>query len=589
MNFEKPEENLSSSESDPGEKLIASEPKLKYIYKSLELLRPETGPSGETINWRELDEKVKPFENALELSDNIREVVTEYLARKIPALKEKVPTIKDLPDKYLLEALANNWFETIGEEVEGKRKQVLLSVMAHVAKRVETGIYKKVLENADEESLRKLGLKSGTRDLLVQLLDASAKADPLFIRFLAFSQLSPKPPEEAKSFSIFLPNDKKPHTLASLFPHETNFISKKFATIAENSAKWINEPGGQTFKKYLRILSDLYKETDPEKTANQQKQADLLYEQIISSGFPIIVTSGTEGYYKEPYIDPELKISLRVPEGEKERETFKTAQTAMAENLDILNVSQFSEAVKKQEILNTVVFGAYGVNLIFNAVAQEKPAILIYLNEQIRAYDRNFPEFLKIFTGTQKEFSNLPEEKRKNLMEQMSRFNTVLHEFSHEVHPDESPEAKRIGKESLTTIDEVKADIIYRPLVPSMIKTGGLKGTKEQWAIAMAGSSFQVIKDTSEETDPYYAAAAFSLNDLFEKGIIVFENNNITVKDFDAYYQIQESLAKEVIALYEDPKMTEKKAAAWLKKRCRPNEKIKAVEIFLKERAKRNI
>lgn len=582
MNFEKPE-TTPPSKKEPGEKLIESEPKLRYIYKSLELLKSERGPTGEEINWRELHAKVKPFENALELSDNIREVVTDYIAQKIPTLKEKIPTIKNLPDKDLIEALTNNWFEKISEETEGERREVLLAVMAHVVRRIETGIYKKILENASEEDLQKMNLKNGTRGLLIELLDASAKADPLFIRFLAMSQLSPKPPKEAKPLSIFLPADNKFHTLASLFPHETQFISKKLTAILENSEAWINEPSAEIFKEYLKMLSGLYSETDTEKAAEIQRQADSLYEKLVSSGFPIIVTSGTEGYYKEPYIDPELKISLRTPEAEKEREDFKRAQRVLAENLSVLNVSQFAENLKKREILNTVVCGAYGVNLVFNAVAQEKPAILIYLNEQLRAYDRNFPKFLEIFTNTAEEFTDLPEEERENLMEQMSRFNTVLHEFSHEVHPDGSPGAQRIGKEPLTIIDEVKADIIYRPLVPNLIESGALKGTKEEWAIAMVASSLQVIKDTSAKDDPYYAAAAFSLNDLFEKGIVVFENDKLTIKDFDSYYQIQESLAKEVIALYEDEKMTETKASKWFKKRCYPNGIIQKIDSFLKQ------
>ena len=69
-------------------KVIEATPRLRYITKTLELLRPETDKLGNEINWKELYKKVKPWQNGLELSDNIRQVVYEYVSLKIPSLKE---------------------------------------------------------------------------------------------------------------------------------------------------------------------------------------------------------------------------------------------------------------------------------------------------------------------------------------------------------------------------------------------------------------------------------------------------------------------------------------------------------------------
>ena len=43
------------------------------------------------INWKDLYERVGPWETGLELSEKIREVVRDYLVSKFPALKEKDP------------------------------------------------------------------------------------------------------------------------------------------------------------------------------------------------------------------------------------------------------------------------------------------------------------------------------------------------------------------------------------------------------------------------------------------------------------------------------------------------------------------
>ncbi len=573
------QEKQIETEKPKTEKLIEPE-KLRYIEKvSWIMRRHEEGPEGEEVNRRELWKQVKPWESGLELSDNIREVVRNFVARKIPALKEVHP-LSELPDKEILNALTNSWFEEVGE-VEGQRREVLLAVAAHVAKKIETDIYKKIFESASPEDLVKLGLDSDLRSLAIKVLDASVEANPLFIRFMAFSHLSGNPPEQATSTSLFLPRDKQGHTIVEMFPHETQFLAKHFNAITQEEGAWIDKPGADVFKKYLEAMSLLYQEFDSEKAATRQEEVKNLYAELISSGFPLLITPATEGYYKEPYLDPELKISIKTPEAKKEETMFKQAQKAMAESLEELGVGQFSQSMQEQEIRSTVAVGCYGVNLTFNAVAQEKPAILLYFNEQMRAYDRDFPKFMEIVQNTELEFSKLKPEERIDLMQRMSRMNTMLHEFSHSIYPEDSKEAERLGRKPLTIIDETKADMGYRPLVPAIIEKGGLKGTKEQWAVGMVTSSLQVLRDQPEE-DPYFYAAVYTLNDLFEQGILDFVNNMVVIKDFEAFYKSQKSSAQEIIGLYQNPDMTERKSSAWIKDKCEPNDKLRRVISFIK-------
>src|SRR3989344_6831445 len=176
------------------EKPITNRPRLRNIEDTLILLESEEGPDGEKINWKNLYEKVEPWESGLELSENIRTIVRDYVLSKFTKIKEKIPSIADLPDVEMLNALANGWFEEL-ENIEGTRKQVLLAVLAHITKRIETRIYKQILEKADKEQLSKLGLKENMRELILNTIDTAVKSDPMFIRFLAYSHLSKEPPE----------------------------------------------------------------------------------------------------------------------------------------------------------------------------------------------------------------------------------------------------------------------------------------------------------------------------------------------------------------------------------------------------------
>jgi hypothetical protein len=588
MPEKKPENLVSENDADTSgvltnvsEKIISKNPRLRNIFKVLRLLHSEELPSGERVDRKELPGKIKPWENGMELSDNIREVVRDYVSKKIPGFKEKVPSIDDLPDKKLLDALVNNWFEEIGDEVSGQRREVFLALSAHMVNHIENKVYEKVLEKSSEQDLAKLNLTPELRDLTIKLLQVSEKADPLFIRFLAASQLTPDPQKSARPLAIKMVGNKNKYTPATLFPHETRFISRGFSEISTQEMNWEKYPGGEIFRDYMKTLGELYKETDPIKIGECQERVERLYEEVVKSGFPIIVTSAMEGYYKPPYLDPELKVSLVIPEAQKEEESFRKAQKAMAASLDVLDVAKFKRSLGNRFIRNVVGIGACGVNLTFAAAAQEEPAILTFLNEQSRAYDKPFPTWINMIANSEREFTNLGQEQKKELTGELSRLNTILHELSHSVYPGKSSEVKRFGESKKNHFMETSAEIIYRGLLPEIIEKGGVPGTKEQWAVATLAMSLQQL---AEEDEEYRFAAVYSLNRQFEEGAVELKDGLFSINDFDKYYSIQKELAKEIISQYKDINMDEKKAKAWVRKNGAMGGKLKEADELLKNR-----
>src|SRR3989338_4474338 len=141
-NFKMPEENKARPEIKPAEggegMILPHGPKLRYLDKAFSILRaPEETEFGEKESWLNLAEKVKPYESGLEFTNNIRDIVFEFIAKKIPNLKRNVPSLSELGEKELLNALTHNWFSGIEEEVQGSRKEILLATMAHMVKRIE--------------------------------------------------------------------------------------------------------------------------------------------------------------------------------------------------------------------------------------------------------------------------------------------------------------------------------------------------------------------------------------------------------------------------------------------------------------------
>jgi hypothetical protein len=219
--------------------------------------------------------------------------------------------------------------------------------------------------------------------------------------------------------------------------------------------------------------------------------------------------------------------------------------------------------------------------LSFSSVAQEDPAVVIYLNEQIRAYDRRIMPYANLIANSEEEFASLSEAEKKDLLEEMSRTNTIMHELSHIPYIDGSPESEHLGAGPLVKIDEVKAETLYRALVPRIVEKGGLRGTKEQWAVGMLASSLTILRDNPSD-DEYYYSVSYALNELFNQGAIDFQNDKLKINDFAACDSVYNSCAREVISLYQSEKIKEPQAARWIKEKCSSNAKTRQLEEFLK-------
>ncbi len=569
-------EKSSIESQQQKERLIPNRPRLRSIEDTLVLLESEEGPDGEKINWKDLYEKVGPWDSSLELSDNIREIVKEYLLSKFPAIKEKIDQIEDLPDDKLLKALANGWFEELGEEVSGKRKEVLLAVLANITKQIEARIYRKIIETADEQQLEKLGLNGSLRQLSQDVLDASVKSNPLFIRFLAYSQLAPKPPEEVRAGTP-IGQDGKPHTWAELFPHETQFISKKLKAILETKPTWEEQPGAKDFEEYIKNLEVFFSTKNILETEELEDKTESSYARLVSSDFPILIAPPTGSYYKPPYFDPELKVLLRTPDTKSAEESFRPLQEALASELVSLNVSEFEDGMIKKVAKSFLSIGDYGAGLTFTAAAEADKVITLFLNEQRRHYDINLKKFLALIEVSDRAFADTSEQR----IEEMSRDDTMLHEFSHSVYFEDTPEAKRLGPQPESVIAEVSAESIHRGLAKGMIEKGKLDFTLEQYTAVTIAMPLQVLEG-SDSDDEYYKAGVYVLNKLFEKEIVVFDGQKIRITNQEQVLAQLKENAQAIIALYRNQEMTESKARKWISDNCTAGEKLQKLIDFIK-------
>ena len=554
------------------ENLIESKPKLKNIYKTLTLLEGYA-------DWKkDLPQKIGPWNNSSELFDNVQKAVRDHVGDKVLKFRGKVPSVLEITDENILDIVINNWPEG-APEIKGQRREVLLAVAAHVVRHMETKAYQMVLEDADIGQLKKIGLSPELRDVAVKTLDACKRADILFIRYLAFARLSPKPPEEASFGHFYVPNNDRPHTINSLFPRDTRFIAKKFKEISEMPVDWEKIPGGKVFKEYLEALSGAYQEKDAGKIDDCYKKVSELFEQSASSDFPILVIPSeyTGGYAKPPYHDPELRVCLKAPECREIEKDLYSSQGIMAKCLEQGGRQDFGQKLlgKKIRVVNSI--GDYGVGLNFKVFAQASDSMVVmFLSEAFKA---------------QKEMARKKNFKVENLEEEddkrMSFYGTALHEFGHLHGDEEDPAVKRLGRDWGITIGEAEAETLYRSLIPQMIESGGIEGTKEQWAAALMEISLEELRDKSAAADPeYYYSSAYTLNRLFEEGVVEFdfENGRVSIKNIDAFYKIQKELSDGVLGLYEDESMNPKKADKWIRENCMPNETVKKISDFIKKK-----
>src|SRR3989338_3903198 len=373
------------------------------------------------------------------------------------------------------------------------------------------------------------------------------------------------------------------HTLFQNFFLMKLNLYLKLSAILENGQLWKNEPGADEFLEYLGYLAQFFSEKDIEKSKELHKKVEKTYGQLISSDFPLIIVPPLEGYYKPPYLDPELKVAIRTHELRSQEERFRSIQEALAGKLDELGVGQFSDDMRKRVIRSFISIGSYGVGITFNAVAQEEPAIALFINDQIRAYDTNLKKFLPLVNGSEKFFSGVTEQR----VEEMSREDTILHELSHAVYPTKTPEAKRLGAEQESIIGEIAAESIYRGVAGEIINDSGVDYTTEQYARVTLCMPLITIEGSSDTDDEYYKAAVFVLNGLFENGIVEFNGNKINIKNQTALFEYFRNNAREIISLYEDSEMTEQKAKNWLSKKCRAGKKLQELIDFIKKGRRR--
>lgn len=560
-------------------------PELRYIRKALTLLKPEKNADGSKLRWQDLHTEVQPWNSSHELTDNVRESVVNWVLAKIPELKANVHSFAEITDKSLTEAMVHAWYDELkdstGEpiDISGQRREALLATMSHVVRKIETGMFLNILQGATPEQLGKLGLVDSTRDLTMKLMTTSLRADPLFIRYMAYAGETGSPSDLASAEGLLLPGNDRPHTVRELFPKETKSIGSQFVHIAEEAGDWVTEPGGETFKKYLEISSRYYAETDPQKATQLRTESYALYTQYLSEGFPVVLTGPTDESVKPPYIDPELKVSLRTQDAKVEEEKWKRMQDGFVKSLALLGLQDQSKFVADQLVIGSMVLGGYGANLYFDAVAQENPTIQIFLNNQARAYDREFPKDIleKYIQSASETFGGLENPDARNFAEFISRSVTIKHELGHWVFPEGSPEDIRFGDGAINrTMQEVKAETLYRALIPTMIESGYLQGTKEQWAQGLVGTSIQLLRGSAgNEHDDYFLGAALTMNDSFSSGAVAIEEGKVVVKDADAFFNSATNVAREVVGQYRGETSNERTAKTWVKSRCTPSKQTR--------------
>jgi len=559
---------IKKVEKTENEKSPIEHVRLNSIKKGFQILhRPEqmVGENGEVkeVRWLDLYKEIGEFNNSIDLSDKIRNLTIKWVENKIPELKENISALGDLSNKQISAAIVKNWFSDV-PEVEGQRREVLLATMASTVKRVETRMWQKKLEQMDEKDLEKMGISKSERDLLTELLKTGVKANPLFIRFLAYSRLTPEASEKSDLQKFEVPKKDKLFSLSEMFPKETGFLSERFKKLYEDSKnqEWSKKPGAESMVSFLKLMSEIYaKGNTADRSQELQGQVQQASDELIKSGFPIAIIPSTEGMYKERHIDPEIRVCLKSKDCIEQDKKFEKAKVAMVDCLEKSGLDNFAGNLKEKHTKSLIEIGEFGVNLVFKGVAQESQGTnVLFVNEQRRSYDTNFPGYLNLIENSQEIFSGIDDKQKQ----EMARMLSMLHEFSH-LHIEEKSEAsQRLGLKAEAVLCEVEAESIYRGYLPEIIKQQGLAGTKEQWAYAMLAGSLQMLKDP----DSYSKSAGFTLKSAIDGGAISWTENQLKINDFDLLFKIQQESAKEVLEIFEDPNMTEKKTNDWISKKC---------------------
>ena len=125
-------------------------------------------------------------------------------------------------------------------------------------------------------------------------------------------------------------------------------LFQKLKTILENKERWQSVEGAVEFEKYVELLSKFFSEKETDRAKNMTKEIEEAYANALSGGFPIVISPPTGSYYKEPYLDPELRVSIRTPDAKAQEQNFVALQNAMADELGTLGVSQFADSMRKK-------------------------------------------------------------------------------------------------------------------------------------------------------------------------------------------------------------------------------------------------
>jgi hypothetical protein len=529
---------------------------------------------GGHLRWLEgLKQNSRGWKNSSELFNLVQKVVAEYVTEKIVEFGKTVPALRNLSRTDLVDAILNNWPEAL-PGIQGQRREVLICVAAHVVRHLETSTYQKVILGASKKDLLNLRLNVPLREILVRTLSASIRADLLLIRYLAFFNSIRGYPScdrllglGASSSRYYLPKNKELHTLNSLFPRDTEFISRKFLEISDSSVNWSALPGGVIFRRYLRALSAAYKEKDINNVDRCYKNVSIGFAELARSQFPILLVPPAYyegGYERPPYHDPEFRVGISSAECSRIERNATYLQNAMGSLLkkkgyeDLFNILH----VRTVRVINSI--GDYGINLKSKSVGQSgKSVIVAYLSEHTKAYQ-------EMRRGKAFSVDGIRADKRII----MSFLGSLLHEFCH-LHIDgTAPYILRFGQEAAGIIQEAEAEQLSRWLILKLVDTGQLEGTRSQWAAILVEMSLLEMLDKSREGDPeYFYSSSFVLNRSFNEGVIKYHKGKrrITISDINAFCHIHEEQAKEVLALFKDEALTSTKTRNWIRNRCEPN------------------
>jgi len=395
--------------------------------------------------------------------------------------------------------------------------------------------------------------------------------------------------------ALFMPEGKGPYDLATLFPKESASLARGFDRIISESSGWQNTPGSDAFIKHLQALADLHRSNADGSLPSIADREDAVresYNALLESGFPIIVTPQMDPGEKPPYIDPEIKVSLKLPKDSAEEKQIDIVKDQMAQALGELgdDVAGFANDLKNLSVHRVVTVGAFGSDLVLRSVAQEEGSMILYIDEQERAYGQELAGEIQKYIQTQdiggEDIIDFSHPETQAFLSNWSMLETAMHESDHAIYPRESDVSQRMGPDAAVTIDEVKADTVYRALIPHILDLEVAQGKitaehaalqKKQWAITTTGTMMQSLEQGVESN--YYKANIHLLNALLvpqgtTPPALELHEGKLRITNVDAFYTTMYSQATDILTLYREKPDEAKK---WIETNCTASEKSQEV------------